>query len=71
MFVIAVIISTWKKIIQRIAIKFCVKLEKSATETFQMMIKAYDELVMSRATVFRWHSQFSSGRESFDDEQIC
>jgi len=49
----------------------CVKLEKSAAETFQMMIKAYGELVMSRATVFRWHSQFSSGRESFDDEQRC
>lgn len=60
-----------KNLEQRIAIKFCVKLEKSATETFQMMIKAYGELVMSRATVFRWHSQFSSGRESFDDEQRC
>jgi len=35
------------------------------------MIKAYGELVMSHATVFRWHSQFSSGRESFDDEQRC
>ncbi|KAL4112628.1 hypothetical protein QTP88_016377 [Uroleucon formosanum] len=60
-----------KNLEQRIAIKCCVKLEKSATETFQMMIKAYGELVMSRATVFRWHSQFSSGRESFDDEQRC
>uniref|UniRef100_A0A2S2QJL3 Mos1 transposase HTH domain-containing protein n=1 Tax=Sipha flava TaxID=143950 RepID=A0A2S2QJL3_9HEMI len=56
---------------QRIAIKCCVKLKKSATETLKMMIKAYGELVMSHATVFKWHSQFSSGRESFDDEQRC
>lgn len=60
-----------KNLEQRIAIKFCVKLEKSATETFQMMTKAYGELVMSRATVFRWYSQFSTGKESFDDEQRC
>jgi hypothetical protein len=56
---------------QRIAIKRCVKLEKSASETFQMMIKAHGELFMSRAIVFRWHSQFLSGRESFDDKQGC
>jgi len=36
-----------------------------------MMTIAYGELVVSRASVFRWHSQFLSGRESFDDEQRC
>lgn len=60
-----------KNLEQRIAIQFCVKLGKSATETFQIMTKAYGELFMSRATLFWWNSQFLFCRKSFDDEQRC
>jgi len=49
-----------KNLDQRNAIKFCFKLGKSATETFQMFNEAYAESVMSCATVFRWQGQFSN-----------
>ena len=54
---------------QRYAIKFCVKLEKSATETLAMIQKAYGKDALSKAQVFRWHKAFSEGREDVNDEQ--
>ena len=54
---------------QRCAIKFCVKLEKSATETIAMLEKAYGEDSLSRAEVFRWHKAFREGRENAEDEE--
>jgi len=54
---------------QRYAIKFCVKLEKSATETLAMIQKAYGKDALSKAQVFRWHKAFREGREDFEDEQ--
>ncbi|KAJ8948152.1 hypothetical protein NQ318_009240 [Aromia moschata] len=42
---------------QRMAIKFCVKLEKSAAETIPMLKKA-----------FAWHKAFAEGREDVNDE---
>lgn len=49
---------------QRYAVKFCVRLGKTATETFQMMRTAYGDYCMSRAARFRWHKAFKDGRES-------
>jgi len=38
---------------QRVCMKFCHKLEKTATETYQMLLVAYgDEETMFRARVF-------------------
>ena len=54
---------------QRYAIKFCVTLEKSATETLAMLEKAYGEDSLSRAQVFRWHKTFKEGRENVEDEE--
>ena len=54
---------------QRYAIKFCVKLEKSATETLAMIQKAYGKDALSKAQVFRWHKAFREGREDVEDEQ--
>lgn len=53
---------------QRYAIKFCVKLGKSATETFDMIKQAYPDDVLVRSGVFRWHKAFSEGREEVADE---
>jgi hypothetical protein len=39
---------------QRYAIKFCVKLEKSATGMLAMIQKAYGKDALSKAQVFRW-----------------
>ena len=43
---------------QRYAIKFCVKLEKPATETLAMIQQAYGKDALSKAQVFRWHKAF-------------
>ena len=53
---------------QRCAIKFCVKLNKKATEPYEKLKRVYGEHVISRAQVFGWHEVFSDGRESVEDE---
>ncbi|XP_040114841.1 protein GVQW3 [Oryx dammah] len=53
---------------QRISIKFCVKLNKSASETHHLLKEAYGDEVMSRARVFDWHKRFKKGREDIRDD---
>ena len=43
---------------QRYTIKFCVKLNKSATETFASLTEAYGDATLSRTLVFKWHKSF-------------
>jgi hypothetical protein len=40
---------------QRAAIKFCVKLKKTATEMFEMLESVYNEECLSRTSVFEWY----------------
>ena len=49
-------------------IKFCVKLNKSATETFASLTKAYGDATLSRTMVFKWHKAFKEGRENVEDD---
>ena len=56
---------------QRWAIKFCVKLNENATETYETLRMAYGENALSRTQVFRWRKAFLDGRESVDDEPRC
>ena len=53
---------------QRCAIKFCVKLNENATETYEKLKMAYGEHAVSRTRVFRWHKTFLDSRESVEDE---
>ena len=53
---------------QRYAIKFCVELNKSATEIFASLIEAYGDATLSRSMVFRWHKAFKEGRENVEDD---
>jgi len=39
---------------QRICIKFCFKIGKPATETYQLLQQAFGEDVMVRTQVFDW-----------------
>ena len=50
------------------AIKFCVKLNKSATETFASLTEAYGDATLSRSVVFKWHKAFKEGRENVEDD---
>ena len=53
---------------QRYAIKFCVKLNKSATEIFSSLTEAYGDATLSRSMVFKWHKAFKEGRENVEDD---
>ena len=53
----------------RYAIKFCVKLGKSATEACEMLTTANGPSFMSKATVYRSHRRFREGREQMRDDE--
>ena len=46
---------------QRYGIKFCVKLNKSATVIFASLTEAYGDATLSRTMVFKWHKAFKEG----------
>jgi hypothetical protein len=53
---------------QRVCIKFCQKLGKTATETCEMLQQAFGETALSRSKTFEWYSRFKNGRTSIDDD---
>ena len=53
---------------QSCAIKFCVKIDESATVTYEKLQRYYGEHSLSRAQVFRWHKSCLEGREQVEDE---
>ncbi|KAK2703344.1 hypothetical protein QYM36_018193 [Artemia franciscana] len=55
---------------QRYSIKFCVKLGKSVTETFDMIKQAYPDVALAGRGVFQWHQAFLKGREEVADEDL-
>ncbi|KAE9537933.1 hypothetical protein AGLY_005905 [Aphis glycines] len=58
-FIVSAVFVMSNKLEQRVCIKFCVKLGKSATETFEMIKKAFEDEAMSR---------FIEGREDINDD---
>jgi hypothetical protein len=52
---------------QHICIKFCQKLGKTATETYEML-QAFRETVLSRSKTFEWYSRFKNGCTSIKDD---
>ena len=53
---------------QRYAIKFCVRLKKSATETLNLLQEAFHENALKKTAVFDWHKRFREGRRSLEDD---
>jgi len=53
---------------QRICIKFCFKIGKTATETYQLLQQAYGEDAMGRAQAFEWFRRFKEGRTSVESD---
>jgi hypothetical protein len=41
---------------QRVCIKFCQKLGKTATETYEVLQQAFEETALSRSKTFVWYS---------------
>jgi transposase len=57
------------KVEQRMNVKFCVKLNKSPSETLEMLKSVYGESTMSKSNVFKWHKRFREGREDVNDDE--
>jgi len=55
---------------QRVCIKFCANLGKSATETLKMIQQDFGDQSLSRTQVFQWHTRFKTGRTSVDDDEL-
>ena len=51
---------------QRMNIKFCVMIGKSASET-TLLKAAYGEYATKKLSVFEWHRRFKEGRDVQDD----
>jgi hypothetical protein len=47
---------------QRMCVKFCCKLGKNFTETFQLLNQAYKEDCMSQTQCYEWFKRFKEGR---------
>ena len=43
---------------QRVCIKFCVRLGKTGSETFEMLKQAFGDSCMSRSRTFEWFGRF-------------
>ena len=54
---------------QRVAIKFCCKVDFLATKSVELIQKAYGDAALSRTTTFEWHKQFREGRELVKDDK--
>jgi hypothetical protein len=54
---------------QRVCIKFCASLGKSATETLTVIQQAFRYQSLSRVRVFHWHARFKTGRTSVGDDK--
>jgi len=53
---------------QRANIKFCFKLGKTFTETFELLKKVYGDDCLSRTRVFELYKLFQDGREALEDD---
>ena len=56
---------------ERYVIKFCFKLGKNATETYEILQTAFGSSFMNRASVFEWYKRFKEGMESVRDDERC
>ena len=49
---------------QRVCIRFCVRLGKMGSETFEILKQAFGDSCMSRSRIFEWFGLFKNGRTS-------
>jgi hypothetical protein len=54
---------------QRVAFKFCCKVDFLATKTVELIQKAYSDAALSQTTFFEWHKRFRGGRELVKDDE--
>ena len=57
-----------KNLEQRINIKFCVKIGKSASEMLAPLTVAYGEYALKKSSVLEWHRPFKEGRKNVQED---
>lgn len=57
------------RMLEQIAVKFCVQLGKSVTEILSMLWQAYSDEAMGHMQCFKWHEYFKSRRISLEDDK--
>jgi hypothetical protein len=57
-----------KNLEQWINMKFCVRIDRSASETLALLTVAYGECAMKKSSVFEWHRRFKEGQEDVQDD---
>jgi hypothetical protein len=55
---------------QRICVKSCFKVRKTAAETHSMLREAYDNDALSHTMTYKWFKHFKNERTSADDNQL-
>jgi hypothetical protein len=53
---------------QKLAVKFCFKAGKSATEIVEMVRAVYGDEALTQCNIFRWCERFREGREDVQDD---
>jgi len=53
---------------ERVCVRFCFLLGKTAAETVTMLREAFKEEVLSQARVYEWFSRFKHGDMSLEDQ---
>jgi len=54
---------------QRVCIKFCAILGKSATENLEIIQQGFGDQSLSLIQMFQWHARFKTGRTSVEDDE--
>lgn len=54
---------------QRINVRFCFELGKTVKETYDMLVKVYQDNAMSERNIYRWFGAFKKGMMSVDDKE--
>jgi hypothetical protein len=55
---------------QRLNMKCCFRLGKSATETHEMLVEVYGDAAITRKTIYKWSERFRSGFESERNDSL-
>ena len=53
---------------QRVCVKFCFKLGKTATETHQLLQQVYGDAALGRTQTFEWFGRLKESRDSVKDD---
>jgi hypothetical protein len=54
---------------QRVNVKFCARLQKSPSETSEMLKTLFDESAVSKSSVSRCHKRFREGTGDVNDDE--